>query len=195
MLQKPLTIHKLSKFFFDLNKKISYIYKKFYKKRTTSSILMKQEITMRNFKKFFTFIFIAIFSFTYSILAQSDSDTKNLAKAIISTSQGGTYSSSWSTGLSSGDGEDEEDARLELFIASNFDQLEQEVAQGKGERLETLAYLYGCPKQSNHTFELTIQNNYNKLYLEKNNDKIDFSQKIRKHLSSNEELVSSCKKI
>lgn len=54
------------------------------------------------------------------------------------------------------------DSRTQEFVSSNMDALSQEIAQGKGEHLDTLAELLNIADKE--AFGLALQANYNKLY-------------------------------
>lgn len=54
------------------------------------------------------------------------------------------------------------DSRTQEFVSSNMDALSQEIAQGKGEHLDTLAELLNIADKE--AFSLALQANYNKLY-------------------------------
>lgn len=55
------------------------------------------------------------------------------------------------------------DSRIQEFVGSNMDALSQEIAQGKGEHLDTLAELLNIADKE--AFSLALQANYNKLYV------------------------------
>ena len=63
------------------------------------------------------------------------------------------------------------DSRTQEFVASNMDALSREVAQGKGEHLDTLVELLGIEDKAN--FKLALQANYNKLYANKDAQSAD----------------------
>lgn len=57
------------------------------------------------------------------------------------------------------------DSRTQEFVASNMDTLSKEIAQGKGESLDTLVELLGVEQKEE--FKLALQENYHKLYASK----------------------------
>ncbi len=57
------------------------------------------------------------------------------------------------------------DTRTQEFVASNMDQLSKEIAQGKGESLDTLVELLKI--EDKEGFKVALQENYNKLYASK----------------------------
>ncbi|TLD80446.1 DUF3015 domain-containing protein [Helicobacter sp. MIT 05-5293] len=63
------------------------------------------------------------------------------------------------------------DSRTQEFVASNMDALSKEIAQGKGEHLDTLAELLNI--QDKEGFKVALQDNYNKLYANKDAQSAD----------------------
>lgn len=57
------------------------------------------------------------------------------------------------------------DTRVQEFVASNMDTLSKEIAQGKGESLDTFVELLQV--EDKEGFKLALQENYNKLYASK----------------------------
>lgn len=57
------------------------------------------------------------------------------------------------------------DSRVQEFVASNMDILSKEIAQGKGESLDTLVELLEVEEKE--SFKLALQENYHKLYTSK----------------------------
>lgn len=76
----------------------------------------------------------------------------------------------------------------EIFVHVNYRYLEQEFAQGSGERVGALASLMGCSDSA--TFSRIGKEKYAVLF---NQDSPDsFLQKIRQEVSSNQKLNSTC---
>lgn len=63
------------------------------------------------------------------------------------------------------------DSRTQEFVASNMDALSKEIAQGRGEHLDTLVELLGVDDKE--TFKITLQENYIKLYASKDAQSAD----------------------
>ena len=63
------------------------------------------------------------------------------------------------------------DSRTQEFVAANMDALSQEIAQGKGEHLDTLVELLEVSDKD--AFKLALQENYNKLYSSANAQSAD----------------------
>ncbi|WP_394997320.1 DUF3015 family protein [uncultured Helicobacter sp.] len=57
------------------------------------------------------------------------------------------------------------DTRTQEFVASNMDALSKEIAQGKGETLDTFVELLQV--EDKEGFKIALQENYNKLYASK----------------------------
>ncbi len=57
------------------------------------------------------------------------------------------------------------DTRTQEFVASNMDALSKEIAQGKGETLDTFVELLQV--EDKEGFKVALQENYNKLYASK----------------------------
>lgn len=63
------------------------------------------------------------------------------------------------------------DSRTQEFVAANMDALSKEIAQGKGEHLDTLAELLNI--EDKEGFKVALQDNYNKLYANKDAQSAD----------------------
>ena len=63
------------------------------------------------------------------------------------------------------------DSRTQEFVASNMDALSQEIAQGRGEHLDTLVELLNVSDKE--AFKVALQENYNKLYASKDAQSAD----------------------
>ena len=63
------------------------------------------------------------------------------------------------------------DSRTKEFVASNMDALSQEIAQGRGEHLDTLVELLNVSDKE--AFKVALQENYNKLYASKDAQSAD----------------------
>ncbi len=63
------------------------------------------------------------------------------------------------------------DSRTQEFVAANMDALSSEIAQGKGEHLDTLVELLDVADKD--AFKVALQSNYNKLYTSKNAQSAD----------------------
>ncbi|MCX2717390.1 DUF3015 family protein [Helicobacter sp. MIT 21-1697] len=63
------------------------------------------------------------------------------------------------------------DSRTQEFVAANMDALSQEIAQGRGEHLDTLVELLNVADKD--AFKIALQENYNKLYASKDAQSAD----------------------
>jgi len=82
----------------------------------------------------------------------------------------------------------------EIFVHMNIDSLEQEMATGKGEKLNTLATLFGCPKDSQKNFANMTQKKYGTLFTnDVRNSPSDLISAIRTEISKDNNLATSCK--
>ena len=90
---------------------------------------------------------------------------KNIAPQVMMATTNGTFGSG-TFGISSGtsgctnDGQVMADQRTNMFAAMNFDNLSQEMAQGKGEHLASLATLMGIPAEQHTAFFALTQERY-----------------------------------
>ena len=53
---------------------------------------------------------------------------------------------------------------INLFVASNMDNLAKDMAQGKGESLDTLAELMEIPSENRGMFNTAMQSNFSKIF-------------------------------
>ncbi|MBN4054485.1 DUF3015 domain-containing protein [Nitrospira defluvii] len=79
-----------------------------------------------------------------------------------------------------------------LFVAGNFDNLEKEMAVGKGEHLNTLAGLLGCPAEKSPTFASYAQENYLAIFAGEQTTPDEMLQTVRTGMSTHPELASAC---
>lgn len=66
------------------------------------------------------------------------------------------------------------DERTQEFVAANMDTLSKEIAQGKGETLDTFVELLGVSDKEG--FKLAMQENYHRLYPTKDAQSLDVMQ-------------------
>ena len=90
---------------------------------------------------------------------------KNIAPQVMMATTNGTFGSG-TFGISSGtsgctnDGQVMAEQKASLFAHLNFDNLSQEMAQGKGEHLASLATLMGIPAEQHAAFFALTQERY-----------------------------------
>lgn len=102
-------------------------------------------------------------------LAWADSSQKeSIGGQVMMATTNGTFGSQ-TFGISSGtsgctnDGKVFASEKVNVFTAMNFDNLAQEMAQGQGEHLTSLATLMGIPKENHPAFFAMTQENYTTL--------------------------------
>jgi hypothetical protein len=102
-------------------------------------------------------------------LAWSDyPNQKNIAPQVMMATTNGTFGSQ-TFGISSGtsgctnDGVIMAQHKATVFTAANYDSLSQEMAQGGGEHLASLAELLGVPAENRASFFAVAQSQYPKL--------------------------------
>jgi hypothetical protein len=102
-------------------------------------------------------------------LAWADHTKKeNIAPQVMMATTNGTFGSQ-TFGISSGtsgctnDGKVWASQKVNVFTALNFDNLSQEMAQGQGEHLTSLATLMGIPEENHQEFFAMTQENYTTL--------------------------------
>lgn len=90
---------------------------------------------------------------------------KNIAPQVMMATTNGTFGSG-TFGISSGtsgctnDGQVMADQKTTMFALLNFENLTQEMAQGKGEHLASLASLMGIPAEQHSAFFALTQERY-----------------------------------
>ena len=93
---------------------------------------------------------------------------KNIAPQVMMATTNGTFGSG-TFGISSGtsgctnDGQVMADQKTTMFALLNFENLTQEMAQGKGEHLASLAALMGIPDEQHPAFFALTQERYSDL--------------------------------
>ncbi len=102
-------------------------------------------------------------------LAWADSQQKEtIGGQVLMATTNGTFGSQ-TFGISSGtsgctnDGKIFASEKVNVFTALNFDNLSQEMAQGQGEHLTSLATLMGIPEENHQEFFAMTQENYTTL--------------------------------
>ncbi|TGL64131.1 DUF3015 family protein [Leptospira sarikeiensis] len=79
----------------------------------------------------------------------------------------------------------------EAFVALNFESLEQEMANGKGERLEALSGLLGCSGDSTVEFGELTRKNYSSLF-HKEATPSSLLAAVKEEIKSDAKLSRSC---
>jgi hypothetical protein len=119
----------------------------------------------------------------------------NFLQVSAATTNGTSYSQMF--GITSGtsncteDGVVKKERTREIFVRLNYESLEQEVATGKGEKLDTLASLFGCD-QNRDKFQSMTKSNYGKLF-SPDQTPSTLVLTIKNEINKDEVLKSSCK--
>ena len=77
------------------------------------------------------------------------------------------------------------------FVATNYDSLIIEMAQGQGEYLHSLAQLMGCQDSVYGRFGSTIQDRYSKI-MDKSNTVVDLFKNVRSEVKNDATLSAGC---
>jgi hypothetical protein len=99
-------------------------------------------------------------------LAWADHPNKeNIAPQVMMATTNGTFGAqtfgiSFGTSGCTNDGKVWASQKVNVFTALNFDNLSQEMAQGQGEHLTSLATLMGIPEENHQDFFAMTQENY-----------------------------------
>ncbi|TGL12516.1 DUF3015 domain-containing protein [Leptospira meyeri] len=124
---------------------------------------------------------------------------KNNAEQILVATTNGIYGNQ-TFGITSGtsnctaDGVVKQDKVQELFVTMNYDSLGQEMASGKGEKLESLGSLLGCSNDSISRFGQVTKENYAKLITE-DSTPASLLSAVKSEVKSDKILAKSCSQI
>ncbi|TGM07029.1 DUF3015 domain-containing protein [Leptospira barantonii] len=80
----------------------------------------------------------------------------------------------------------------EVFVSVNYSSLEQEMVTGKGEKLDALSSLFGCPVEMNGRFSSLAQSRYTKLFVP-NGTPATLLDGVKNEILQDEVLASACK--
>ena len=80
----------------------------------------------------------------------------------------------------------------ERFVARNFDNLAKEMAVGRGESLDTLAGLLGCPVEQRSSFAAFTQKNYVFLFRSEETMPQEMLTTLKNELSNDQVMAGSC---
>ncbi len=83
----------------------------------------------------------------------------------------------------------------EKFVANNYNNIEKEMAFGKGENLTTLATLLGCSSDQVQNFGSFTQSHYPSIFKTGETTPTEMLVALKKGLSLEPGLASSCQKI
>ena len=80
----------------------------------------------------------------------------------------------------------------EIFAQENYTSLIKEMAQGKGENLNTLASMYQCPAASHQEFGAMAQEKFSALVTSDQTTSTELLGNLENHLASHPALAKSC---
>ena len=78
----------------------------------------------------------------------------------------------------------------ETYVAENLGSIRTDVAKGKGEYIESIAYMSGCPASSKESFARLLHEHYDKLF--SNSEGWRFSSEVDQLLSTDSGLRDVC---
>jgi len=115
---------------------------------------------------------------------------------ILAATTNGTFASQTfgiTTGTSEcGGGLVSQKAEQKVYAYNNFGQLQKEIAQGRGERLQTLAFMMGCNAKSVSAFSTVAQKNYAQIFADKATDSDVMLERVRAAAQADTALASQC---
>lgn len=98
-----------------------------------------------------------------SLVISSNGFAQVFAATTNATSYSQTFGITSGTSNCSSDGIVNNDKAKEIFVHMNYESLEQEIAMGKGEKLSSLASLFGCSNNSQR-FKVVAKENFSKIF-------------------------------
>lgn len=114
-------------------------------------------------KKSFPFIVIPIIALAMSACSLIDATTDTTVQITEGVTQATTNIASSTTPSDSSAAANDRVQKLRKFAKYNFINLQQDIAQGRGEYMTSLATLLGVPSQNHEEFALFAQANYETL--------------------------------
>ena len=121
---------------------------------------------------------------------------KGLFPHLLAATTNGT-SGNQTFGMTSGtsgckvDGAVQADQKTEVFIAVNFENLSEQMSQGKGEHLAAYGTLMGCPTEKISTFSTLTQENFDQIFTETGSAEEIISNTV-KVIQGDQGLAKSC---
>lgn len=120
-----------------------------------------------------------------------------IIQVIAATTNGTSYSQTF--GITTGTSECKDGAKAQVeqkvYAYSNFEGLQKEIAQGKGEKVTSLAYPMGCSADSVDTFASLTKSNYSSIFSGEKVTSDVMLNRIRTIASNDKSLSTSCKAI
>ena len=121
---------------------------------------------------------------------------KKIVHQVLAATTNGTFGNQ-TFGITTGtagctnDGLVKNDEKVNAFAAVNLDSLSQEMAQGQGEHLTSLAVLMGVPTEHQPAFFTMTQENYTSLFPSEKTTSTDMLATLRHQLESHQDLLAS----
>lgn len=82
-----------------------------------------------------------------------------------------------------------------VYMAHNISDLQQQFAQGEGEKVSSLAYLMGCSADSQGRFAEVGQANFDKIFNAEEKAPEYVLHRLKETIAADSELGKSCKKV
>jgi hypothetical protein len=83
-----------------------------------------------------------------------------------------------------------QDKAQEIFVSLNYESLEQEISMGRGEKLDTLAGLFGCSESKN--FNSVAKKNFSQIFGKQDSNPSTLISFLKDEVKRNEVLKTSC---
>ena len=90
------------------------------------------------------------------------------------------------------DGVSLKDKEQEFFASANFESLNQEMAQGRGENLQAMAYLFGCTGEGVETFSAVAHDNYGEIFPSGKTTSSEMLSNLKDVVKQNPQVQASC---
>jgi hypothetical protein len=84
---------------------------------------------------------------------------------------------------------------VQYFAEVNKEDLSREMAQGRGEKLNTIASLYGCDQSAQPAFAKMTQGSYERIIPASTTTVTEMVSNLSRELKSNSDLAKSCQAI
>jgi hypothetical protein len=115
-------------------------------------------------KSFSCIVVIPIIALAMSACSLIDATTDTTVQVTEGVTQATTDISSSTTPKDSGDSAKDRVKKVRMFAKYNFINLQQDIAQGRGEYMTSLETLMGVPSQNHEEFALFAQANYESFF-------------------------------
>ncbi len=128
-----------------------------------------------------------------SILEGEDEKNERLMVfTTVATSSSSTYGSAQSSGTSGCGKIKTAYIQQQQFVAVTIDHLSEQIAQGRGEYLQSLSALLGCPVSAYSNLASISQQNYEQLFPSVETEPEVFLTRLKEKMRGNPRLADSC---